>query len=267
MNNFPAELRRLRRERGLTQQHLARRLGVSKSLVASFESGRLAPQDDTATALDEIFGTGEQIRKAAAEARRDRQPWLRPWVDHEARATVLRNWQPLVIPGLLQTEDYARAILTAGPDTADQAEELAAGRLARQQAVFGRKPPAVLSAVIGEAALWCGADPVIMVAQLRHLIDVGQRPNVHVYVLPTRCRPHPGMGGAFALATLPDGSRVGYVDDPLEGRLATSVAAVGTLEVSWEAIISQALSPDRTSDLILRIVDEHNGSPLAKVDP
>lgn len=239
----------------MNQQRLADALSVSKSLIAGFETGRLIPQPDTAEDLDRIFETGDRIQEMSAEAHKNRQPWMRPWVEHERRATVLRTWQPTLVPGLLQTPEYARAILAAGPHTADEVEELTAGRLARQEATLGRERPVVLTAVIGEPALRYGP-PEIVKPQLEHLIDIGHRPNVHIRVLPIESGLHAGLSGPFVIATQPDGSRVAYLDDQLAGRVATSVADVGTLEATWEGIASLALSAQPTRDFILGILDE-----------
>lgn len=255
MNTFASEIRKLRAGRQLNQQQLAEALNVSKSLIAGFETGRLIPQPDTAADLDELFGSGDRVQQMSAEARKDRQPWMRPWVEHERRATVLRAWEPTVIPGLLQTPAYARTILVAGPHTDEEVAELTTGRLGRQEATLGRDKPVVLTAVIGEPALRYGP-PEVMKPQLEHLIDVGDRPNVHVHVLPVESGLHAGLAGPFVIADQPDGTRVAYLDDQLAGRVATNVVDIGTLEVTWAAIAALALSAQPTRNFILRMIDE-----------
>ncbi|MEQ4301557.1 helix-turn-helix transcriptional regulator [Plantactinospora sp. B6F1] len=100
--DLPSRLRQLRVGRKLSQEKVAAALTVSKSLIQQFESGKLTPQDDTAQRLDEFFGTGDEIRKLAKLEREDRQPWLRSWFEQERRAMLIRTWEPLLIPGLLQ---------------------------------------------------------------------------------------------------------------------------------------------------------------------
>src|SRR5690606_8833061 len=97
--DLPGWLRQLRIDRKLSQAQLAKRLNVSKSYVSQIESGKLIPQDDTAKALDLVYGTGDEIQKAAKDAREDRQPWLRSWFDQEQRAVLLRTWEPMLVPG------------------------------------------------------------------------------------------------------------------------------------------------------------------------
>lgn len=255
MNNLRAEIRKLRIGRRMSQQQLADALNVSKSLIAGFETGRLIPQPETAEDMDEFFGTGDRIQTTSVEALKDRQPWMRPWEEHERRATVLRTWEPTLIPGLLQTPAYARAILSVGPHTPDEVEKLTAGRLARQEATLGREKPVVFTAIIGEPALRYGP-PELMKPQLEHLIDLGDRQNVHLHVLPIEAGLHAGLAGPFVIALQPDGNRVAYLDDQLAGRVAAKVVDVGTLEVTWEAISSLALSAQPTRNFILGMLDE-----------
>ncbi|MDG4831504.1 Scr1 family TA system antitoxin-like transcriptional regulator [Solwaraspora sp. WMMD1047] len=134
-----ATLKRLRVERRMSQQAVARALNVSKSLIASFEQGRLIPQDDTAGALDRFLGSGDTIRKLSAAAHEDRehqrqqQPnWFRDWPDVERDALALRWHETSLIPGLLQTKRYAEMILGSGLLTRAQSDGYTATRMGRQ---------------------------------------------------------------------------------------------------------------------------------------
>lgn len=250
-------LRKLRADRKLSQDQLAKRINVSKSLVSQFESGKSIPQPDTARALDQIYGTGDEVQKAAKDAREDRRPWLRSWRDHERRATVLRCWEPLLIPGLLQREPYMRSLFGAVPSNRGRIDELVRTRLARQEAVFGREQPPMVTCIIGEYALRRGPRDV-MKDQLAHLADVGERLPVTVRVLPDEATGlHIGLGGPLVLATMPDGRRLGYLDDQLRGRLATSVGNISELELTFDAIGNLALSTGQSRDLILELLNEH----------
>lgn len=254
---LPARLRRLRTSRKMSQDRLAATIRVSKSLISHFESGKLLPQDDTAEILDAAFGTGDEVRRAVKDAREDRRPWLRSWREHEKRAVLLRSWEPLVVPGLLQTRDYAQAIFVATPANAQKVDDLVSTRMARQVAVLDRDPPVTISAVVAEGAIRTGPRE-IMKPQLAHLVDLGHRPNVQLRVLPASVGFHAGLAGPISMATLPDGRRVAYLDDQLRGRTATNVGETGELELALTAIEGCALSVLQSRDLILRMIDEHD---------
>lgn len=239
----------------MSQEALAARLNVSKSLVTSFETGRLIPQDDTAKSIDNIFGTGDEIQDSAKTEREDRHPWMRPWVEHERRALLLRTWQPLLIPGLLQCESYMRAVFAGVHRNTGRIDELVAARLERQAATLDRANPVAFSAVIGEVA-FRQAPREIMKEQLEHLVDLGHRPNVRIRMLRDGLGLHAGLGGAFVLATLTDGRHVGYLDNLLAGDVVTAHGDLADTELAWEAVDGLALPVDQSRDMMLRLIDE-----------
>lgn len=258
MNKLSSELRRLRLSRRMNQAQMAKALRVSKSLIASFETGRLVPKEDTAQAIDQVLDSGDEIQKLAEEARRDRRPWLRPWADHEKRAALLRCWDLSVVPGLLQREPYMRELFASVPANKNKVDDLVRIRLERQAAVFNRDEPVELTCLIGETALHHGSRDVLK-DQLGHLVDAGHQPNIRIRAVPDRgLGLHPGLSGPLSLATLGDGSRIAYLDDQLRGRMATTTADIIELEWAWEAINELSLSTTQTRDMILRLIDEHN---------
>ncbi|MEE6261298.1 helix-turn-helix domain-containing protein [Plantactinospora sonchi] len=243
---------------GLTQDQAGAAIRVSGSLIAAIENGRLVPQPDTAAQLDELFGTGDEVQRAAEEAREDaRPPWLRPWTEHEQRAVLLRTFEPMLIPGLLQTEAYARAVLAGGRLSPAEVDRTVQVRRERQAATVDRDDPPMLSAVIGEFALASGP-PEVMRDQLKHLLDMSQRPKVQVLVVPRSAGLHAGLAGAFVLATLPGRGRAGYVDDQLRGRLVTDGGDLDRLEVSWEIVTGLALPVNLSRDLIAKAINDHD---------
>lgn len=256
MQDLRKLVKQRRGERSLTQGQLAKMVQVSTSLITSIENGRLVPQPDTAERLDQVLGGDGEVVKAADAAREDAAaPWLRPWAVHEEQATMIRTFHPNLVPGLLQTEAYARAILGVGPHTPEQVDELTAKRLARQVATLNRSAPVTISAVMGEPALRCG-DPIILAGQIRHLIKLSERPEVTIRVIPMAAGFHPGLTGAFALASLGERRTVGYVDDQLRGRVVADGGDAYVLGWTWEAISSRALPPGLTRELMTRVTDE-----------
>lgn len=239
----------------MSQERLAVAIKVSKSLISAFESGKLIPQVDTAEDLDKLYGTGDEIQRHAKETREDLRPWLRPWVEHEREAVLLRSWEPMLIPGLLQREGYMRELFAGTYGDTTRVDEFVETRLARQSAALNRNPPVTLSCLIGEFALRQGSREILK-DQLDYLIDVGHRPNVRIRVVPDGLGLHVGLGGPISLATMPDGRRLGYLDDQLRGRVATTAGDVIELELFWELIDALALSVDQSRDKILRLIDE-----------
>lgn len=254
---LPLIVKHFRNARGLTQEQVGEAIHVSGSLIAMIESGRRIPQPDTAKALDTLFDTGELFARIAAEARKDHQPdWFRPFGDLEQEAVTLRTYEPLYVPGLLQTEKYATAVLSTSVVEAGRTEELLAVRLDRQATVLdGPRPPQV-TYVIDEAALLRG-DPDMMKEQILHMVDVGERPQVSLHLVPIRAGIYAGQSGAFTLASLGDGADVAFLEDQVAGRLVADHQKIAELVRVWEKIRSVALPMDLTRDALLRMVDEH----------
>ncbi|MDG4763916.1 helix-turn-helix transcriptional regulator [Solwaraspora sp. WMMD406] len=257
MDDLPKKLRQLRLSRHMNQTQLAKAVGVSKSLIASFETGRLVPKEDTAKALDKLLNSGDRLQQLSKDGREDRRPWLRSWAEHERRAMLLRCWDLSIIPGLLQREAYMRELFGTIPANKNRVDDLVRIRLARQAAVFDRDEPVELSCLIGETALHQGTREVLK-DQLAYLVDASHQPNIRIRIVPDRgVSLHPGLGGPLSLATLSDGRRIAYLDDQLRGRMATTADDIIELEWAWEVINELSLSTVQSRDLILRLIDEH----------
>lgn len=141
---FGAELRRLRTKAGWTQEQLGDRINYSGALVGAVETADRKPQLDFARRCDQLVGSDGLLGRLWELARVETFPgWFRPWLDVEREARALRSWEPLVIPGLLQTAGYAREMLRAGrPGVTDgQIDELVGARLERQTILCGDDPP------------------------------------------------------------------------------------------------------------------------------
>ncbi|WP_230462529.1 DUF5753 domain-containing protein [Micromonospora sp. CP22] len=148
-------------------------------------------------------------------------PWFREWVTIEQEATALCSFQPLVVPGLLQTEEYARALYEGASHlVGDQVEQPLAARLDRQK-VLDRPNPPLLVAVLDYTVLERPVGgPKVMREQLRHLVTVGNRTRVHLHVVPRGVGAYPGLNGAFVIATTTDGDDLAYLDNQLRGAIA-----------------------------------------------
>ncbi|MEV4626099.1 Scr1 family TA system antitoxin-like transcriptional regulator [Micromonospora sp. NPDC049523] len=272
VNNLPTRLKQLRAERAVTQDQLAESIQVSSSLIAAFETNRLVPQPDTAKALDEYLGTGNEIQRAAAEARKNRRPapsWFLPWRKVEETAATLRYFQATLIPGLLQTEAYAREIFASTClHTDEEVTNRIASRMERQAAILDREDRPAFIFILDAATLRCGPSAIAK-DQLLHLADVGARPNVFVHVIPDYAALHAGRSGSITLANIEGGSMVGLLEDFYEDRVEADPARVIGMDRTWHAIAAVALPCDQSRDLILRLVDDHDDSAadLAQVQP
>ncbi|WJK32963.1 helix-turn-helix transcriptional regulator [Solwaraspora sp. WMMA2065] len=261
-------LKQMRMQLGMSQDALGAEVHISGSQIGNYESGRPIPPDDVLAGLVAVLKAGPELQELAERARGEAvAPWLRSWVENERRAAIMRTCHANLVPGLLQTEAYARSVIAAGPHTEVQVEEITRERMARQAATLGREDPLLLHAIIGEAALRIG-DSVIMKEQLDHLVGVGFLPNVVVRVVPFSAGPHPALTGAFEIATLIEGATVVYRDSVDEGEVVTGLATVRNVQRAWELVSARALPCDLSRDLMMRVVDDHEHRiELAKEHP
>ncbi|GAB2941208.1 hypothetical protein GCM10027280_32110 [Micromonospora polyrhachis] len=148
------QLRRMRTAAGLSQEEFGKRAHYSASMVSAVELGQRPLDAAYLARADEVLGTGDLFVRLLELAKRDGEPlWFRPWLDAERRATQLRCFHPTLIPGLLQTANYARALFRGDTSlTEERIEQLVAARLERQT-ILDRAEPPQFTTVIDEAAL------------------------------------------------------------------------------------------------------------------
>lgn len=256
MSDLPATLKSLRAERGVSQEQVASAIQVSKSLITAFESDRLIPKPDTAERLDQYFDSGNRIRKLSAEARTqvNRQPatWFRPWIEHEARATALKTYQPLVVPGLLQTEAYARMLLSCGAVQPAEVERKLQVRMERQK-ILDRETPPRINAIVDELVLRRG-DRTILLDQLENLEEIAQRPHVTVRVVPQDAPAHQGWGGPIDVASFADEPDVGLLDSHINGTVISDPDKVTALLAAWDDVCAVALNARQSLELIKEVI-------------
>ena len=264
---FGGMLAHYRTRAGLTPEALSTRIYVSASLIRKVEAGTRTPTEELAKACDDTLGCGGalvELYTRLSPAFRDRSypVWFGKWPDIEAAARSLRTFEPLVVPGLLQTEAYARAILsTRLGDTEDEVEELVAGRMKRQ-AILGRDDPPMLWVIMDEGVLRRGVGgPGVMRAQLAHLQEMARRPDIVIQVIPLSTAAHQGLnGGAFVIADFPAGKPpVAYQDTASRGQVIEDEDDIETLAMLWDTLKSEALP--RTATLALMREVESTWTP------
>ena len=255
------ELRAQREAAGLTQEQLAKLMGYSASVIAKLETCRTIPSPEHAGQADEALGTPGTFRRLRqAMINGAYEPWVRALLEMEERATVLRNWESLVVPGLLQTEAYARGVLRgARPADSDAAiEQLVTARMARQDIWKRADPePPILSVIIGEAVLRQRVgDAAVMREQFGRLVGAAENPRITIQVMPFAAAAHPGLLGPFVVASFENGPDAAYLDSVLDGQVSERRKQVAQATLLYETLAREALSPGVSIDLITRVTEE-----------
>lgn len=259
------QVRLLRERAGLTQRELGERLGYSEDLISSLERGRRTPQREFLEAADELLGAGgllratvEDVEKAKARARVRHPAWFRDYARLEASAVEINFFSMVTVPGLLQTEDYARVTFTVRqPLWAEEIiDQRVAARMARQELLTGWPPP-IVTAVIDEAVLRRDiGGRKVQKDQLRHLLHVGRLRSTTLQVLPLGCDENPGVDGPFVLLTPRGKSPVAYLEVQGTSHLITEPEEVRMLAARYGAIRGQALTPRESLALMQELLGE-----------
>ena len=226
------------------------------------ETGDRAPSLDFAEGCDRALPTADGLFGRLYELARHWDggypSWFTEWVEAERRAITLRTWQPLLVPGLLQTPDYARALFLAwhGSDSDDQVDQLVNARIERQ-AIFQSPDPPSLWAVLDEGVLRrrIGSAPT-MNDQLLHLLDVSERSTITVQVVPAEAGAHVGLLGAFSIAALANAPGIVYLDTPDQGQIMERPSVVAKISEIFDRVRSEALPRIKSGNLIRRVAEE-----------
>ncbi|SFC20123.1 helix-turn-helix domain-containing protein [Streptomyces aidingensis] len=269
------ELRRLREERQMTAEEVAERLLVSQSKISRLENGRrsISPRDvrDLCGVYDvKDRKLVESLMQMAKESRQqgwwhafaELSPTYSVYIGLETEAASLRIYEPQVVPGLLQTEDYARAVIRGAlPEIAEEdADRRVQVRMRRQQRVHETRNPLRLWAVVDEAALRrMVGGAAVMSAQLKHLVEVSRLPHVTLQVMPFSCGAHPGLNGQYAILEFPDSadSSVIYLEGVTSDLYLEKANDVQHYSVMYEHLRAEAHSPEQTRDFIAEMIKEY----------
>ncbi|MEU5795040.1 helix-turn-helix transcriptional regulator [Streptomyces sp. NPDC047813] len=256
---FGRTLKTLRLRAGLDRAECGRRIGYSASTVASFEQGRRIPSPKTIDKADEALGAGGLLSVWKEEVERAQYPlFFQGMAQLEKEAMELLMYDTLVVNGLLQTEEYMRAVLGMRRPTLDTEviEQRVAARLARQD-IFDRRPSPLLSFVMCESVLRrrLGGNAVTR-GQLEHLLLVGQKQDVELQVLPLDCEEHAGVDGPFTGVTRDDGKKFVYAESQGTSSLETDPKRAALVAARYGIIRSQALTPRESLDFIEGLLGE-----------
>ncbi|MFF6641774.1 Scr1 family TA system antitoxin-like transcriptional regulator [Streptomyces althioticus] len=247
------------RERaGLTQAALGAQIGYSEEQVSSVERGRRAPMEEFLDAADRALEANGLISALKGDVEKARFPKkVRDLAKLEAQAVEICAYDNSVVNGLLQTEEYQRAVFRSRRPafTEEQVDQLVGARLARQEIV--PRTDTAFSFVHDEAAL---RRPVggkmVLRRQLERLLEVGQMPHVEIQVLPLESEDNGGLDGPFHLLRLRDGATVGHSDIQLVSRLISDRRELQILELRYGIIRAQALTPRTSLTYIEKLLGE-----------
>ncbi|MEV4602234.1 helix-turn-helix transcriptional regulator [Amycolatopsis sp. NPDC049253] len=263
-----AELRRAREDAGLSARTLAARIGVAHTTVGRWESGERSPRPtDVATVLGAL-GTDHELREELVELSRntDGRHWVASGLPEQQRqlaallelerdATRIVNVSPLLIPGLLQTSGYARAIIGAGGVPAGEIETRVAVRIGRRDVIMRRERPAELLALVDESALRRNiGGPAVMAEQLRALDEASCWSNVTLRAIPESAGWHPALEGPFDVLEFVDRTPVVQIENRRSALFFHESVDVEAYRLATDRVQDIAMSPDETRAFIADVL-------------
>ena len=265
-----AELRALREQAGLSGAEVAKRMGMSPSKISRMETGVTGLQIEDVAALLGLYQVPAPVRDELLDLVRrseergwwTRQPGLpqlwRSLIDFEAKTTRIQNYEALFVPGLLQTAEYARAVIQgiAPAITESELGNLVAARMARQAVLTPSNAPQ-FCAVVDEGALRRPiGEPGVMHRQLQHLLVVAEQPHVMLRVVPLVAGAHAGLRGPFVILEFAKEPALVAVENQSIGLFLEEEADLATYRLALENILQAALAPAATIELITQIATE-----------
>ncbi|UYQ62899.1 helix-turn-helix domain-containing protein [Streptomyces peucetius] len=255
-----AELRHARIKAGLTQDELGEPLFVSGSYIGQMEAGTRRILPEHAARLDEALGTDDFFTRNCEVSNKSRYPdHFAEAAEAEATAETIKEYAPLLVPGLLQTEAYARAVFRAYQPTAtdEVIAELVEARLDRAHLLADPTTP-LLWAVLDEAVLRREVGgPAVMAGALRHVAGLARRHRIIVQVLPFAAGAHASMNGALRLMSFPDAPPLAYLEVLATGQLEDDPATVARYQLSYDLVRASALSPESSLALIESVAEDY----------
>jgi DNA-binding XRE family transcriptional regulator len=257
------ELRGARADAGYkSQDQLARELGFDRTVIVKAESGSRPPSEDVAAKIAEKFpglANGLYVHLAGI-ARKSNGPipgWFADWLTREREATSIRIWQPIIVPGLLQTAGYARALFIGERSNLgdDALDELVGARLARQR-IFDKPEPPHLWVVLDEAVLHrLIGTPKTTHDQLVHLVDMSERSYILIQVVPASVGAHAGLACAFMIGSV-DGEPDVLLFEAVEDQTIKDAEVIRKAAVVFDLVRGDTLSRSASQDLILEVANE-----------
>ncbi|MFD5780985.1 helix-turn-helix domain-containing protein [Streptomyces sp. NPDC126933] len=258
LDYFGAELRRLREAANLNQKQLGAIIYCTGSLIGQIETARKVPTRPFAERVDAALGTGGALSRLVPLVLRSQlPPWFQQYAEMEARATYISSFQTQLVDGLLQAEEYARAVL--GVMTVEKLDERVAARMERQR-IFKREHPPLVWVVLSEAVLYqeIGGREV-MRNQLAHLLSYRDAEWVQIQVLPFGAGAHAGLMGSFNVLRFDDDPDIAYTEGYETGHPTANPQEVKSRSLRYDHLQAAALSVGESAELIARVLEERYG--------
>ncbi|CAL9423082.1 hypothetical protein SUDANB120_01889 [Streptomyces sp. enrichment culture] len=253
------QLKMWREAAGLDRAKFGQRMGYGPNLIYKIERGTRIPRPEFLDKADEVLGAGGKIAAMKADVEKARYPKkVRDLAELESKAVEIGAYDCGVVMGLLQTEEYARALygMRRPAYSEDQVDRLVMARLARQN-VIQAQPTPLLTVVQEETVLRRPiGGKMVLRRQLEHLLTVGSLRNVEIQVMPTAVEEHAGLAGSLQLMRLRDGTTVGHNEVQLVSRLITQPKEVQILDMRYGMIRAQALTPRESLTFIEKLLGE-----------
>ncbi|WP_121389419.1 helix-turn-helix domain-containing protein [Actinokineospora cianjurensis] len=272
LRRLAAELRRLRGEVGMTREEVSEQTGINSVTLYRIESAKARPQGRTLAAMLSLYEVDAETRAQLVALSKDatKQGWHQPfyselpdeytaYISFEAEARSMRNYESLFVPGLLQTEDYTRAVVQGVEPNIPKADAEARvqARLARQ-GLLTREPPLSFWAIVDEAALRrMVGGTAVMAEQYKHLIEAVSQPRVTLQIVPFAVGAHPGMPGSFVILDFADpmDTDLIYLDSMAGDLFLESEQDIQRYTTMFDNLRAVALSPSASAQLLADLAD------------
>ncbi|MFC0037200.1 helix-turn-helix domain-containing protein [Actinomadura rayongensis] len=262
---YGAQLRKRREAAGFTMEELGDKMGYTGSWIGAVELGDEKPSAKFAEDCDTYWNTGtffHDLQEAIERPNPGRTtipsvPGFSKYLQHEAEAAFVRKYEALLVAGLLQTEDYIRAVCTSDQRTPRETEAMVRSRLERQGQVLGRDNPPRVFIIQSEHSLRARvAPPDVMKAQYAHLLDLCTRPRIHLQVVPEDLGYHDGRTGSFTVLSFDRGAHdLAYIEAGVHGSVVEDPQAVASFSELYELIRNVAMSTGDTLNLITALME------------
>jgi transcriptional regulator with XRE-family HTH domain len=262
LDYYGFELRRFREAAGLTQKQLGDIINFTASLVGQVETARKLPTLDFSERADAALCTGGLLSRLQPLVMRSQLPaWFQQVAELQARATEICAFETHMVPGLLQTAGYARAVLGAMDET--DLDDRTAVRLARQR-IFEKMESSIYWLVLSEGALHqeIGGRKV-MRDQLAHLSSFETNPRINVQILPFSAGAHTGLQGSFDVYRFAGDPAVVYTEGYGSGHPTASPDTVRDCSLRYDHLQAAALSIRESAELIRRVMEDRYGEQVA----
>ncbi|WP_327585525.1 helix-turn-helix domain-containing protein [Nonomuraea sp. NBC_00507] len=249
---FGRELRRLRNAQGWSLDAFGARVGYSGTMVGYFERAKRPVPEAFVTSAEEVLGLNGELVALWKEINPKIAPkWFRQWPKIEAAAIMIRSWEPLIVPGLLQTAGYARAVLRGVPGATDEEVDQALEARLQRQTIFNGPSSPIFAAVMDEGVLH---RPIggkkIMREQLERLVTLMDHPKITLQVVPLEAGATTGLLGGFAIAQLPAARDWAYLESASNGRVTDRLDEIQGISLRYDTIRAWAHPLHVTKDVI-----------------